>query len=164
MSNTAPATARKSTWWTALLVASLMANLLFAGWVIGNRYWARQASERMAGVTMVQVVPRGFFTQLPRERRRELLRDVREEMGNLRQHRSGTSPEILKLADILEQESFSADNASTAIDTFSTGPDSLAVRGSKVLKDLIGKLTPEERKQLAAAMRTRAEREKNRKW
>ncbi len=153
----------KSRWWSILLVSSLMLNLLFAGWLIGNRYWMRHGGERMAGVTMVQIIPRSFFSGLPRERRLELLRIVREEMSGLREKRTGSSPEILQLAEILERDTLSTSDTDRVIDTFSAGPDSLAVRGSKVLKDLIAKLTPEERKQLAAAMRERAEREKSRK-
>jgi uncharacterized membrane protein len=150
-------------WAGRLLVLSLMANLLFAGWIAGNFIQHRKGAERLAGASMVQVVPRKFFSDLPAERRRELLKMLRQGMRELRPLRDGSSQQVGALADILERADYSVSEAHAAIDAFASGPDSLAVRGSTIMKELIAKLTPEERKLLAAAIRERAAREKNRK-
>jgi hypothetical protein len=80
-----------SRWWTALLGLSLMANLLIAGLVLGTRY---RGDDRIMGASAVQVFPRSFLRDMPRERRNELMGIVRRDMRGLRDMREGSSEQI----------------------------------------------------------------------
>lgn len=149
----------RSRWWTALLGLSLMANLLIAGLVLGSRY---RGDDRIMGANAVQIFPRSFLGDLPRDRRNELMGVVRRDMRGLREMREGSSEEILKLADALEQDSGDLSLIRPAIAGYATGPDSLAARTVKLVTGVIEKMTPEERKSLAAAIRERAMRVRER--
>ncbi len=149
----------RSRWWTALLGLSLMANLLIAGLVLGSRY---RGDDRIMGANAVQIFPRSFLGDLPRDRRNELMGVVRRDMRGLREMREGSSEEILKLADALEQDSGDLSLIRPAIAGYATGPDSLAARTVTLVTGVIEKMTPEERKSLAAAIRERAMRVRER--
>jgi Heavy-metal resistance len=151
----------RSRWWTGLLALSLMANLLVGGIALGHRF-GPERGERLMGASAAQLVPRKFFMELPPERRRELLGDVRTNMRDLRGLRDGSSPAVLQIADTLAAEPFDQTRFRQAVDAYATGPDSLSVRGATIINGLIAKLTPEERQQLARAMRDRAAGRKRR--
>jgi uncharacterized membrane protein len=142
-------------WWPYLLGLSLMANLLIGGLVIGHGFKQRGA-ERMAGAGLVQLVPRDFFASLPRQRRLELLRDIREQTHGLRDMRDGSSDRVLKFADALEAQDYRPESVANAVNDFSTGEGSIAAQSSKFIVDMVAKLSPEERKQLATTVRDRA--------
>jgi hypothetical protein len=143
--------------WTALLGLSLMGNLLVGGWLLGNRF--HRGGERMMGAGLVQLVPRDFLSELPRDRRRELLGDVRTRMRDLRQGLPD-DVQITRLADAIGAETYSARDAQAAIEDISTGPNSMAGRSAALTVQMLEKLTPEERKLLANAIRQRNERRK----
>ncbi len=150
----------RSRWWTALLGLSLMANLLIAGLVLGNRY---NADERIIGANAVQIFPRSFLRDMPRDRRFELMGVVRRDMRGLRDMRDGSSEQILNLADALEKDPGDLSLIRPAVESYATGPDSLASKTVTLVTGVIAKMTPEERKSLAAAIRERASRVDNRK-
>jgi Heavy-metal resistance len=149
-----------SRWWTALLGLSLMANLLIAGLVLGTRY---RGDDRIMGASAVEVFPRSFLRDMPRERRNELMGIVRRDMRGLRDMREGSSEQILKFAEALEKDTGDLALIRPAITAYATGPDSLAARTVTLVTGVIEKMTPEERKSLAAAIRERASRVKERK-
>ena len=145
----------RSRWWTLLLGASLMFNLLVGGLAIGHRFRGDGMGERLMGASFVQLVPRKFFFELPRERRRELLKVVRDESHDFRRLRTGSSETAMRLADVLESPAYSAADMQAAVNAFSVGTESLAARSGTVASKLIGMLTPEERKLLAISIRER---------
>jgi uncharacterized membrane protein len=145
----------RSRWWSLLLLASLMANLLAAGVIVGHRF-GLGGNERFMVSSAAQVVPRKFFAQLPAERRRELLGLIRQNMRDLRGHRDGSAPAVLALATKLEAEPFDAASFQQAMQDYATGADSLPVRSAAVVNELVARLTPEERKMLAQTIRDRA--------
>jgi uncharacterized membrane protein len=151
----------RSRWWTALLGLSLMANLLIGGVVMGGIWSGRQA-ERLAGASYVQLIPRNFFRELPRERRAALMQIVRDSREDLRRLRTDHETNSLKLAEVLEKDSFVLDDVRTTVTTFSTGTESLAARGGEVVVRIVSQLTPEERKLLAKAIRERGDRGRRR--
>jgi hypothetical protein len=151
--------ALRSRWWTLLLGASLMANLLVAGVVLGHRFggWG---DERIIGANAVQLVPKKFLMDLPRDRRRELMGDVRAEFRNIKEMRNGSSVSILALADALERDTGDFNLIRQALANYTTGPESLARKTQSMVEGVFKKLTPQERKALAVAIRERAERMK----
>ena len=152
----------KSRWWTLLLGLSLMVNLLIGGLAIGFRMGDGPV-ERIAGITYIQLIPRSFLWGLPHERRHELMEIVRSRSEELRDLRMKSQNAPLKLAEALEMETYDPATVRAAVDAFTTGSESLAAGGGNVVIEIVSKLTPEERKLLAASIRERAERGGRRK-
>ncbi len=152
----------RSRWWTLLLGLSLMINLLVAGLAIGVGFDERRA-ERLAGASYIQLIPRDFMHRLPRERRVELMGIVHQRSHQLRDLRAMSQSSPLKLADALEKDGATDADIKLAVDAFTTGSESLAAGGGAVVMEIVGKLSPDERKLLAASIRTRAERANRRK-
>jgi hypothetical protein len=152
----------RSRWWTLLLGLSLMANLLIAGLAIGIGLGGGPV-DRIMGASYIQLIPRNFLRELPFERRRELMSIVRERSRELRDLRANTHASPLKLAEALEKPDATDADIKAAVDSFTTGSESLAAGGGAVVIDIVAKLTPEERKLLAAAIRERASRADRRK-
>jgi hypothetical protein len=154
-------TQRHSRWWKVVLALSLAANLLVAGIAIGHRVRGGDMG-RMGGNGYVQLVPRKFFAELPRERRRELMGVFRQDMDGLRGLREQADAASLRIADALEKQPFDAALVRQTVSDFATGGQSLAAKGSVIVSNLIEKLTPEERAQLAAAIRDRDKQHRKR--
>lgn len=152
----------KSKWWTALLGLSLMANLLVGGVLLGG-FFGKNRMERLAGVSYVQLIPRNFFRDLPNERRQQLMQIVRDNRDALRELRQTSEASSLKLAEALEQPSFSIEEVQKTVAAFTTGTESLAAKGGDVVVKIVAQLTPEERKVLAQAIRERETRNSKRK-
>jgi uncharacterized membrane protein len=149
-----------SRWWTGLFGLSLMANLLVGGAIIGKALHGGRG-ESMGRASFVQLVPRKFMMDLPNERRRELMKNLRDDRQEMKGFRASFQATAFKLADALEVENYDAAAVKAVIDNFTTGSESLAGRGGAAVEDLISKLTPAERKQLAAAIRDKENREKD---
>jgi hypothetical protein len=149
----------RSRWWSALLIGSLMLNLLVGGIAIGN-FAMNGPPDRLMGASYVQLIPRRFLQELPRERRRELMEIVRNNRADLRALRKASEDSALKLAEALEKDAYTEADAMAVITAFSTGSESLAAKGGAVVLDIIRKLTPDERKLLATSIRERGERRK----
>ena len=137
--------------WRTLLVVSLMFNLLVAGILIGQ-FRVHGQGAKMVGPAYAQYVPGKFFADLGKERRHELAEALRANRQDFKKLRGQSAENAQKLAVELEQENYDPAQVNTLIDTFTTGPDSLAAGGGKVLKDFYAVLTPAERKQLATAI------------
>lgn len=148
----------KSKWWTALLVVSLMANLLIAG-AIGGRFARGHEMAGGKGSNFVQLIPRKFLEELDGPRRRELMQMLRDNRDAFKQMRASANAAALELATALENPNYDSAAVQAVIEKFSTGRESLAAKGAAVVTDIIAKLTPDERKNLAAAIRDRSAHE-----
>jgi uncharacterized membrane protein len=148
----------KSPWWAALLIASLGINLLVAAAVV--THFVRDGGGRAEGMggrpSYAQLIPRKFFADLPRERRRELLDVLKKYRGDFRTGREEARANALKLADALDAEPFDATRANQAAAAFAASGNAMAQRGSDLAVEFIGMLTSEERKQLAQRIRDRS--------
>ena len=145
----------KSKWWTALLVVSLMANLLIAG-AIGGRFARGHEFGQPKGSNFVQLIPRKFLDDLDGPRRRELMTMLRDNRDEFKQMRASANVAALELATALENPNYNSAAVQSVIEKFSTGRESLAAKGSAVVIEIIAKLSAEERKNLAAAIRDRS--------
>jgi len=141
--------------WRFCLLASLLVNLGVAGLVIGHVWHPKEGSGQG---NYQQFVPGRFFAGLEASRRRELgdmLRGARPEFDALRLKNAEIAGQV---ADELQKPDYDAARLAALIDGFTTGPDSIAVKGASVLKNFYGKLTPDERVNLAKAIRNRLAR------
>ncbi len=147
----------RSPWWTVLLGLSLMANLVIGGAAIGSRMkgggWQMGLMENRA-----QLLPRKFFAELPHDRRRELMDMFKAKKDQFAQSREAANAVTLKFADLLEQPDLDQIKIKAVIDDFTSGTTSFASQGQAVILDIVAKLTPDERKNLAADIRERAAR------
>lgn len=144
-----------SRWWTVVLGLSLMANLLIGGIVIGRNLGDRHGGGPMLN-NVSQLVPRKFIDNLSDVRRKDILGILRTNRDELRNLREDTRATVLKLAEALEAPDPAGINA--VIDSYTTGSESLAGHSAKMARDLIAKLTADERKLLASAIRDRNSR------
>jgi hypothetical protein len=149
----------RSRWWSALLALSLAANLLVAGIAIGHRVWGGPPDRG----GYLQLLPRKFFADLPRQRRHELMGFMNEGGGGMRDLRDQADITSLQIADALEKLPFDPSAVQRAVSDFATGRQGLAAKGSAIITNLVSKLTPEERAQLAASIRQRDQQRKKRK-
>jgi uncharacterized membrane protein len=142
----------RSRWWALVLGLSLMINLGIGGAIIGHLVNKRQM-EHMVRDGFVQLVPRKFFDDLPEPRRKELMRFLRDSRHEFKAMRDASQITALQLADALDN--YDPAKVKAVIDSFATGGESMAARSGTVVMEMIAKLSPEERKQLAIAIRDR---------
>jgi uncharacterized membrane protein len=154
--------AQGSRWWSALLIASLALNL-FIGGAIATRFLTRDGPQRFIGASYTQLIPRRFFAEIPGERRKVLLDILRQYRKDFRAEREGTESVAAKLADVLVSEPYDVEKVKLVVGEFAGQSEKLAVRGGDAALDIIGRLSPDERKILADAIRERASRNKDRK-
>lgn len=151
--------ARGSRWWTALLVGSLAINLLIGG-AVAARYFTSEKHERFAGASYTQLIPRGFFSEIPRERRQVLLDILKQYRKDFRNDRDAFEAAAGKLADALEVEPYDVEKVKLVINEFASQAGKLAARGGDAALEILAQLSPEERKTLAGAIRNRANKGK----
>ena len=161
MTDTPPKTEAKS-WlpdtsrgfWRACLLASLMLNLVVVGTVIGHGF-GHNPMDRPGAAHYGMFVPRKFFGDVAHERRRDLASIFRNKQTDFETVRQQSNAQALKLADALTASTYDASAVNALIDGFTTGSESVAAKGADVLKEFIGKLSPEERLLLARDIRER---------
>jgi uncharacterized membrane protein len=154
--------AQGSRWWSALLIASLALNL-FIGAAIATRFFVHGGPERFIGASYTQLIPRSFFAEMPRDRRKVLLDILKQYRKDFHADREGTESIAAKLADALVSEPYDVEKVKLVVSEFAGQSGRLAARGGDAALDIIALLSPEERKVLADSIRDRANRGKDRK-
>jgi uncharacterized membrane protein len=152
-------------WTMFLLVASLALNLLIGG-AIGMRYFYPERLERWSGASFTQLLPRRFLSDLPDDRRREFLDMLKSRREVFRQSRAEMRNVALRFADALERNPYDEAQVTAAIQDFTKLSTQMVDSGTQVTLDIVKKLSPEERSQLAQHVRERVERmrERRKKW
>lgn len=146
----------KANWKSTLLVISLGLNLVIIGMVVSHGFMEKRGPGRIQATSWSQLLPRGFFVQLEEDRRRALLGDLKLHNNHFRKGRGQVRQQAAAVADALEAEPYDAARVAAAITQFGDEGKRLMDEGSEVALGVIGKLTPEERKILAAEIRKRA--------
>ena len=154
--------AQGSRWWSALLIASLAINL-FVGGAVATRILRHDGPERFIGASYTQLIPRRFFGELDRERRRALLDILKQYRKDFRADREGSEAAAAKLADALLIEPYDVEKVKLVVNEFAGQTGKLAARGGDAALDMIALLTPEERRILAGTIRDRASHGKGKK-
>jgi uncharacterized membrane protein len=146
----------KANWKSTLLVMSLAINLLVIGMVVAHGFMEKRGPGRIQATSWSQLLPRGFFMQLEDDRRQTLLDELKAHNSNFRKGRGELRNRAAAVAAALEAEPYDATLMAVAITQFGDEGKRLMDEGSAVALGVIGKLTPEERKILAAEIRKRA--------
>lgn len=143
-------------WWTIVLVVSLALNLLVGGAVV-SRFFMHERMQRFSGISSVQLIPRHFLSALPRERRTEMLAVFRGHSAKIRAERQASREAATQLAGVLEAEPYDEAKVRAVAAEFGATGNRVIAQGIEAALDVIGKLTPEERKLLAEHIRKRNE-------
>ena len=151
--------AQGSRWWSALLVGSLAINLLIGG-AVATRFVMRDGPERFIGASYTQLIPRRFFAEIPRERRKVLLDIVKQYRKDFRDDRDASDATAARLADALAFEPYDVEKVKLVINEFAVQTGKLAARGGDAALDIIALLSADERHLLADAIRDRAGKKK----
>ncbi len=151
-----------SRWWMALLIASLALNLFVAG-AVATRILRHEVPERYVGASYAQLIPRRFFAEIPRERRRLLLDVLKQYRKDFQVGRQSSEAAAARLADALIIEPYDVEKVKLVVNEFAGETGKLAVRGGNAALDIIALLSAEERKLLAEAIRERASRGRGKK-
>jgi Heavy-metal resistance len=157
MSDTTTPAPKKMNWLKVALVASLALNLL-VGAAIGTHFVRGQAAQRFQGANFVQLVPRKFLGSLPKERRKELVAIMSRYRKEFKGERDMTKQVALKLADAVAADPYEPDRVKAVIGEFMGQSQKLIARGGDAADEIFQKLTPDERKLLADAIRDRVGR------
>ena len=150
---------RRSKWWQALLIGSLALNLLIGGAVV-TRMFVHGGPDRLMGVSYAQLIPRRFFVEMPRDRRKVLLDILKKYRDDFRSDRDASEQSAVKLADAIVAVPYDIEKVKAVVNEFASQNGKLAARGGDAALDILAVLTPEERQLLAAAIRDRANRKK----
>ena len=150
---------RRSKWWQALLIGSLALNLLIGGAVV-TRMFVHGGPDRLMGVSYAQLIPRRFFVEMPRERRKVLLDILKKYRDDFRSDRDASEQSAVKLADAIVAVPYDIEKVKAVVNEFASQNGKLAARGGDAALDILAVLTPQERQLLAAAIRDRANRKK----
>jgi hypothetical protein len=148
-------------WTMFLLVASLAINLLVAG-AVGMRYFYPDRLERWSGASFTQLLPRRFLSDLPEDRRREFLDLLKSRREAFRQSRAGMRDVALRFAEALERNPYDEAQTTQAVQDFTKLSTQMVDSGTLVTLQMVQKLTPEERLQLAQRVRERVGRMRGR--
>jgi Spy/CpxP family protein refolding chaperone len=146
----------RSPWWTALLVASLALNLLVIA-AVSTHMLRREHGDRFHGASYSQLVPRRFLSDLPRDRRKELILIFRDYRDEFRSGRDQSREIAARLADALAAEPYDAAKVSAVTAEFGKAGAGLIDQGTELANTFFSRLTPEERKMLAQRIREKAE-------
>jgi uncharacterized membrane protein len=149
----------RSKWWKALLVVSLALNLLIGGAVV-TRMVTQGGPDRMMGASYTQLIPRRFFAEMPRDRRRVLLDILKNYRDDFRNDRDASAQVAMKLADAIVGEPYDVEKAKLVVNEFAEQNGKLASRGGAAVLDILAVLTPDERQSLAKVIRERSARKK----
>ena len=131
-------------WQRALLLGSLMLNLLLIG-AIGGGLWA----ARHRGPHGLQRIEQGFFgyvKSLPRERATALLNASEAQRQTLRGQRKALRERRSAALALLAQEPLDKEKLKAALSSIAEAEAGMERTGEDVFIDLVGRLTPEERK------------------
>lgn len=159
-----PVRKRRWSWLWIVLIISLAFNLAVLGALVAHQIWGGKHGH-FRGPGYTQLVPRGFFWHLERERRKELLtglKDARQEFKDMRKDLRDNGRAI---ADALKAEPFDPQKLETAMQGYEAASGNMITRGGVIARDLFAKLTAEERELMAKHIERRTRRHKKwRKW
>jgi len=157
--NTPRPAARRFTWLKAALVASLALNLLVIGGGIA-RWYVGFGPDRYARLTQAQLIPRFFFHDLDRARRAELFAVFKAHDKEIRDERQAVKAQVLELATALEADPYDPARVNAAVDGFTAKSEALFTTGTGAALELIGKLSPDERRLMAKHLRAREDHDR----
>ncbi|MFT3989760.1 periplasmic heavy metal sensor [Aestuariivirga sp.] len=151
-----PPPPRKASLWHWVLVISLALNLLLVAAGVTRFVMGPPPMQRMSQGSYLRMIPRHFLFGLDRTRRDQVLDMLKAYKDQFRDGQAAARQAVDKLASTLEAEPYSETDMRAAMDDLDRNGAAQVQLATDATREFILKLTPEERKQLADAMRKRA--------
>ena len=144
----APKTRRWS-WWWVVLIASLAINLAVVAAIVAHQAAGPHRHRSITGPGFTEILPRAFFRELDRDRRKELVGELREHRRGFRELRKQLRTKARDVATALRAQPYDAEAVTKALQAYEVEATHMVVRGRKIAGSFFTRLTPEERKQIA---------------
>ena len=148
-------------WLKAGLVVSLAFNLFVIGAVSAHRYWWEHHRHHglLRGPAFTQLLPRPFFFGLADKRRDELRMLMRAHRQEFFDGRGRMRLAARDVADALDAQPFDQARFDKALQAFAATGHTLIDTGAEVVADVVGHLTPDEKKKLGEQLLHAARRD-----
>ena len=146
---------RRWRWLGLLLLLSLAVNFVIAGFIIAHKLKPKRHT-RITGPGYTQIIPRNFFFDVSRERRKELVKTMRSHRKTFRGRRRELRDAALKIADALEAEPFDRNALELALDGYRGEAVEMIDEGGRIGRTFFDLLSPEERKLVSKRIREKA--------
>ena len=140
---------RRWSWWWVVLIASLAINLAVVAAIVAHKAAGPHRHRSITGPGFTQILPRAFFRELDRDRRDELVGELREHRKGFRELRKSLREKARDVATALRAEPYDEAAVTTALQVYETEAQSMVVRGRGIAENFFKRLTPEERKLIA---------------
>ncbi len=157
-----PAGKRRRRWVGIALLISLALNLMVAGYFIAHKL-RPEKYRRITGPGYTQIIPRNFFFDVSRDRRRELVEAMRSHRRAFRDLRQDVRTAAIRLADALEAEPFDPNAVAAELELYRSEAVEMIDAGNEIGQRFFNMLTADERKLLANRIRQKAEGRRGRK-
>lgn len=144
----APKTRRWS-WLWIVLIASLAVNLAVAAAIIAHNAVGPHRHRSITGPGFTQILPRAFFRDLDRDRREELVGELREHRKGFRALRKSLREKARDVASALRAEPYDEAAVAKALEVYEAEAETMIGRGREIAGNFFKRLTPEERKLIA---------------
>ncbi len=144
----APKTRRWSWLWIVLIV-SLAINLAIAAALVAHQTVGPHRHRSITGPGFTQILPRAFFRDLDRDRRDELVGELREHRRGFRALRKSLREKARDVASALRAEPYDEVAVTKALQVYETEAQTMVGRGRDIAGKFFKRLTPGERKLIA---------------
>ena len=124
-------------------------NLAIVAAVVAHQATGPHRHRSITGPGFTQILPRAFFRELDRDRREELVGELREHRKGFRELRKQLREKARDVASALRADPYDEAAVITALEVYETEAQSMVVRGRSIAENFFKRLTPEERKQIA---------------
>ena len=147
-------------WKSILLIVSLGINLAIAGAIVAHKFFGHDHRKhyraRISGPGYTQILPRKFFFDISRDRRKELVTDLKKNRKEFRQLRKDLRAVAIGVADALAADPYDAEATKKALAAYEAQANGMVGKGKSIAIEFFAKLTPEERKLIAKRIRDKA--------
>jgi uncharacterized membrane protein len=139
---------RRWSWLWAALVVSLALNLAVIAAIVTHKAKGR-GHHRITGPGFTQVLPRAFFRQLDKDRRDELVSELRQHRKEFRGLRQQLRQRAREIAAALRAGPYDAAAVDAALVAYDEASTAMVGRGRIIASEFFTRLTAEERKLMA---------------
>lgn len=143
-----PKTRRWSWLWIAL-IASLAINLAVAAAIVAHKAIGPDRHRSITGPGFTQILPRAFFRELDRDRRDELVGELREHRKGFRNLRKNLREKARDVASALRADPYDEAAVIKALEVYKVEAQTMVGRGRDIAGNFFKRLTPDERKLIA---------------
>ncbi len=144
----APKTRRWSWLWIAF-IASLAINLAVVAAIVAHMAAGPDRHRSITGPGFTQILPRAFFRELDRDRRDELVGELREHRKGFRNLRKSLREKARDVASTLRADPYDEAAVAKALEVYQAEAQTMVGRGRDIAGNFFKRLTPDERKLIA---------------